>query len=129
VRDWPEAIRALDRAALPKRDLPLAKRVLWTRAYDEFRLTSDLNVLKNAIAQEAGATPPLDGECIARSQFEIAMLERDFDAAKRWLAEIPADLSHEAAHPNISPHTAAFHRALLLAARGAGEALRRSWRR
>jgi eukaryotic-like serine/threonine-protein kinase len=121
VRDWPEAIRALDRAALPKRDVPLAARVGWTRANDEFRLTGDLNVLKNALAREAAATPPLDAACIARSQFEIAMFERDFESAGRWLADIPAELGHDAAHPNISPHTAAFHRALLLAARGGDE--------
>ena len=86
VRNWPEAVRARDhvRTLLPPNDL--GKGLSFGRAWDEFRMTGDIDSLKKLIAK-----PPagVAWEEIILLRYQVAVLERDYPAAQRFLSEIP----------------------------------------
>ncbi len=109
VRQWPEAIRTIDRM---RALLPGEYRFEGWRAMAEFRMTGVLDPLKKIVAQPPAGTPP---EALNRWRYDIAMLERDYPAAERFLREIPA-----ATFQPIEGDTPKLvHEALLAVARGA----------
>lgn len=124
LRDWPGALQTAERIAVVRSDAAAAARLAWVRANDEFRLSADIDVLKRALASEQHTPSPLPPDSLARSRFEIAMLERDHAAAESALA----DFAPAASYVSLSPHTKLFHQALVRVARSddpaaAGEAL------
>ncbi len=115
LRQWPEAIHASDRLqAVSTGERPRAGGP-WPRAQDEFNLTGDLAPLKKAVA-EAHVNGLDRSPYAAMARHEIAVLERDFTAAARFLAEVPAN-EMETAYP-FSSHRKIVHEALLAAAQG-----------
>jgi TolB-like protein/DNA-binding winged helix-turn-helix (wHTH) protein/Flp pilus assembly protein TadD len=112
VRDWPEASRAFDRLrALQPNDPTLRSES--ARAHYEFRRTGDIEVLKKANAVDARGTE-VDPESLNVWLYHTAILERDFTAAERLLALVPAQRWDFpwGAHPK------AVQEALLAVARG-----------
>jgi hypothetical protein len=116
MRNWPEAIRALDRRSvtLPKGDYPLA----WERAQDEFHLSGEISVLERALAQEIAAHPAARTVWLRFGSYSTAMLKRDYAAAAEHLDAISqTELDKlQFAGPK------SFHEALLLVARSADPA-------
>jgi len=110
VRNWPEALRARDhvRTLLPPNDP--GKRLSWGRAWDEFRMTGDIDSLKKLIAK-----PPagVAWEEIILLRYQVAVLERDYPAAQRFLSEIPPKVFGSWKHPK------SVEEASLAVARGA----------
>ncbi|MFL6530816.1 MAG: protein kinase domain-containing protein [Chthoniobacterales bacterium] len=112
ARDWKQAIEALDRRTIAfSGNNSVTSASAWFRASDEFRMSGDIEVLKQALAsdEERFKTEPewLNGE-----RFEIAMFERDYERAAHVLSEMPAERS-------VLPHGTLFQEALLAIARGA----------
>jgi TolB-like protein/class 3 adenylate cyclase/predicted Zn-dependent protease len=100
VRNWAEAIRLQTQT---RAMLPDPKPFAWGIATAKFRMTSVLDPLKEAIAEASLGTRPQDVETVKMARFEVAMFERDYPAAERYLSELspePADawqkLMHEA---------------------------------
>jgi serine/threonine-protein kinase len=117
VRNWPEVTRTLERA---KAVLPSDEhRYFWWFAYNEFRRTGVLDPLKKAIAEAPKSVPPGD---LSLARCELAMLERDFSAAERFLRETP-----EAVFDNWTgvrlPPPKVMEEALLAIARGGDPAM------
>jgi tetratricopeptide (TPR) repeat protein len=87
VRNWPEALRTRDQA---KSLLPLndrGKGLSYGRAWDEFRMAGNIDSLKKLI------TDPLSGlgpEELNLVRYQVAVLERDYPAAERFLGEVPS---------------------------------------
>ena len=117
VRDWAGAVQTLDRVAAVESEAPTTIRLHWIRANDEFRRSGNIDVLKRALDVEAAATPPLAPEWLARSRFDVAMLERDYARAAAALAEFAAD-APGSDYQHLWPHTKQFHESLLRVARG-----------
>jgi TolB-like protein/Flp pilus assembly protein TadD len=90
VRNWPEALRTGDRM---KALFPSVTD--WSRDWEEFRMTGVIDPLKKIIAETPGGTPL---ERFGR-HYEVAMLERDYSAADRYLKEIPAAEFGDWTHP------------------------------
>jgi tetratricopeptide (TPR) repeat protein len=89
VRNWPEAARTADRInAL----LPETKQTPWIPPYFEFRVNGrkDFDLLKKSVADRPDGTPPGDLSLVGRARYEVAMLERDYAAAERYLRETEA---------------------------------------
>ncbi|MBA3385406.1 MAG: hypothetical protein H0T95_02075, partial [Chthoniobacterales bacterium] len=110
VRQWPQWIRMVDRMSA----LVLGEyRLQPIRVWAEFRMTGVLDPWKKMVAQPAAGTPP---EALNMEQYQLAMLERDYPAAERFLREIPAKLL-----PNdiIVADSKLMNEALLAVARGA----------
>ena len=121
LRDWPEALQSRDRWAIVGQPNESGS-FRWSRAQVEFRLTGDLQVLQNAIAEQLNASPPRDLPWLSIARFEAAMLERNYDDAERFLAAAPSHtVDHPVANPFAVPRpasTKSFHEALLAVARG-----------
>ena len=115
VRDWPGGLRTLDRMRALLPDDPTIQSAS-RRALDEFHLTGDINVLKAAHAADKAAGV-LKGGQLEFWQFRTAMLERDYAAAERFLAEIPAQF-----YENNFNYRKSMQVALLAVARGADRA-------
>ncbi|MFN2508540.1 MAG: protein kinase [Chthoniobacterales bacterium] len=114
VRQWPEAIRMVDRLSAL---VPGDYRLQPVRVWGEFRRTGVLDAWKKMVAQPAAGTPP---EALNMERYQLAMLERDYPAAERFLREIPAE-----ALPNygfIVAGSKLLNEALLALARG-GDAI------
>lgn len=109
VRNWPEGIRMQreTRAMLPD-----PKPFPWGIATAEFRMTGVLDPLKAIAEATALGTRPQDVESVRRARFEVAMFERDYPAAERYLKEIAADSFDPTLPKSLSE-------ALLAVARGA----------
>jgi len=100
VRDWPEAMRAHDRLfALQTTDRPLRFRS--RRAHDEFRMTGNIDFLRDANAADANAASDVDRDRLNDCLLQTAVLERDYAAAERCLALISADFYDEEPHPKV----------------------------
>src|SRR4030095_4043325 len=110
VRNWPEALRARDhvRTLLPPNDL--GKGLSFGRAWDEFRMTGDIDSLKKLIAK-----PPagVAWEEIILLRYQVGVLKRDYPAAQRFLSEIPPKVFEQWKHPK------SVEEASLAVARGA----------
>ena len=124
LRDWPEAVRTLDRFAAFRPNDP-SRPVAWRRAQDEFRRTGDIETLKHAIAREVEARAPSYPEWLHVARYETAILERDYPAAARFLAAASSEALEQAAWPNPSPHLKIFHDALLAVATSRDDAATR----
>ena len=113
VRDWPEAIRTYDRVRALQPNNPAFRFESW-RAQDEFRMTGDIGMLRKANANDIKAGAEIDQGRLNVWLYQTAILERDFAAAERFLAQAPAPLfvTAGAAHPKI------VHEAFLAVARG-----------
>ncbi|MEO7724571.1 MAG: hypothetical protein ABIU29_07775, partial [Chthoniobacterales bacterium] len=118
VRDWPEAMQSFDRyeALVPPEQI-----CSWhgRRAHDEFRLSGEINILKNLVAREADARPPASLDWLNFARYEIAMLERDYAEAARFLTPVPAESFREERYL-MDGHSKPFHEALLAVARNTG---------
>src|SRR5206468_11054829 len=95
-----------------RRVLFRSKRLSWGRAWDEFRMTGDIDSLKKLIA-----TPPagVAWEEIILLRYQVAVLERDYPAAQRFLSEIPPKVLGSWKHPK------SVEEASLAVARGADQ--------
>ena len=117
LRQWPEAIQSWEeRHILARVDPSAASR--WGVANDEFRLTGDIGVLKKAIVQDgtAGVRP----EQVSYERFVVAMLERDYSAATKFLAEVPPKFLGD--QTDVPSHPKAFQAVLLAMASNADPA-------
>jgi TolB-like protein/Flp pilus assembly protein TadD len=114
VRDWPEAERTGERvrAILPG----LRRHGIYARAWDEFRRTGKLDLLKEELARAPIGVEGDQSEIDKSFQFELAILERDFVTAERLLRELPAKAFED------EPHPKAMYEALLAVARGGDRA-------
>ena len=125
LRDWREALYASDRWAIVRRPND-SSSFPWDRAQVEFRLTGDLQVLHNAIAEQLNASPPRDLPWLNLARFETAMLERNYDDAERFLAAVPSQTFDAWVASDFPvagrPDAKAFHQALLAVARGSDAA-------
>lgn len=127
VRDWKEAMVALDRRLIvtsPSSFSPFVSP--WRRANDEFRLTGAIEALKQALAKEE-QMPGVPLDWLNYERFEIAMFKRDFTGAAHFLSEIPAAAFE---YPmgvvfDIAGHSKVFREALLAVASGAESAERK----
>ena len=111
VRDWAEAIRLQTQT---RAMLPDPKPFAWGIATAKFRMTGVLDPLKKAIAEADLGTRPQDVDLVKQARFEVAMFERDYAAAERYLRELPAE------PPDGWPKS--MHEAFLAVARGADPA-------
>jgi TolB-like protein/DNA-binding winged helix-turn-helix (wHTH) protein/Flp pilus assembly protein TadD len=113
VRDWPEATRTFDRIRALQPNDPALRFESW-RAQYEFQRTGDLGVLKKANEIDAGHGAETSPERLNFWLYQTAALERDYAAAERFLAPVPAPFfdGSGAAQPKI------VHEALLQVARG-----------
>ncbi|MFN2508353.1 MAG: protein kinase [Chthoniobacterales bacterium] len=111
VRDWPEAIRLQTQT---RAMLPDPKPFPWGIATAQFRMTGVLDPLKKAIAEAALGTRPQDEIAVKMARFEVAMFERDYPAADRYLKEIPSEAA--------AADWTLLQEALLMVARGADSA-------
>ncbi len=87
VRNWPEALRTRDQA---KSLLPLndrGKRLSYGRAWDEFRMAGNIDSLKELITNPLSGLGPEDLNLV---RYQVAVLERDYPAAERFLGEVPS---------------------------------------
>ncbi len=122
VRDWRNAIDALDRRTIVSPNGSELSASRWGRANDAFRLSGDINALKEGLAQEehspAAIIPP---ERLNYERFEIAMLERDFTRARESLSKIPPDsfVPSNLFLSEVAGHQKPFYEALLAVASGA----------
>jgi len=85
VRNWPEADRVRQRI---RALIPSETGADWGRVWGKFRMTGSLDPIKKAIAETPAGT---DATAVHESQFQLAMLERDYPAAERFLRETPAE--------------------------------------
>ena len=116
VREWQQAIDALDRGlVVVKESEHLFFFSPWARANDEFRLTGNIDVLKQAVAKEEGAG--IEPDRLKWESFQIAMFTRDFATATRLFPEIQTKTFHE--FGGFVDHGKPFLEALLADARGA----------
>ncbi len=99
VRDWPEAERTGERVRVI---VPGPQRHgIYHRAWDEVLRTGKLDPLKQELARSPKG-PDGDQSEIHRSfQFDLALLERDFDAAEQLLRELPATSFEGEPHPKV----------------------------
>ena len=113
VRDWPEAIRTHDRIRALQPNDPGLMFESW-RAQYEFLRTGDLSVLKKANEIDARPGSEMDPERLNFWLYQSAVLGRDYAAAERHLAHVPAKFfsASGAAHPKT------VHEALLQVAKG-----------
>ena len=113
VRDWPNAAQAQDRRAILSGHHTFVSK--WSRAGDEFRLRANLQVLRDAIAEEArdGTVPP---EQLEAERFETAMLARDYAMAAHYLAKLPAEAQSADTFFSVTPRPKIFREALLAVA-------------
>lgn len=110
VRDWPEALQTFDRVAALGRD-DSTHGWWWSRANDEFQLTGDINALKKAITKKADGPPSVSSGWLNQARYEMAMLERDYTEAARFLAAVPPETFREVS--GWYGHSKAFDRALV----------------
>ncbi|MEP7072484.1 MAG: hypothetical protein ABI839_08860, partial [Verrucomicrobiota bacterium] len=108
VRQWGEAIRTVDRL---RALLPSDYQLQEGRAWGEFRMTGLLDPLKKLGVQPAAGTAPEVG-------YQLAMLERDYPVAERFLREMPAGAPNDLTVFNSK----SINEALLAVARGADAA-------
>ena len=114
VRDWPQAIYARDRRVVVTGGQGVLVFSRWRRANDEFQLSGSLDVLKAAVAdEEKRAGAPYLAEQLNFARFEIAMLERDYPAAARFLAPIPPEAFTNDALFMFAGHDKSFYEAVL----------------
>jgi tetratricopeptide (TPR) repeat protein len=123
VRDWPEAVRALDRldVLLPTER---ADRRRWGRATVDFQLNGNLDALKRVLAEYDNAEPSRLPEWVNAARYEVAMLERDYGGAERLLTQVTQKGLDEANLPTVETHLKSFHEALLSVASGTDAAAR-----
>ena len=114
VRDWPEALHSSNRNAALGPGEPTDDK-WWCRANDEFRLSNDINALKKAVAEHAPDRASVNPDWLNGARYEIAMLERDYIEAARFLSAIPLKTFSEAVDLGYG-HSKAFHEALLAVA-------------
>jgi tetratricopeptide (TPR) repeat protein len=121
VRDWPDATEALDRRVVVTTGKPSWSGVTsaWSRANDEFRRTSDINALKQGLAQEEGQTAPdTPADRLDYERFEIAMFERNYISAAQFLGTISPEVFERSGDRfgETGPHAKPFYEALLAVA-------------
>src|SRR2546423_1655844 len=78
VRQWSDAIRAFERL---RAIMPSSHRPYWAQPWAEFHLHGVIDPLKKAVEQAPSTTPPAWKTMM---RYQIAMLERDYDAAERF---------------------------------------------
>jgi tetratricopeptide (TPR) repeat protein len=110
TRHWREAMQTFDRCVALGGDQRLPNE-RWRRANDEFQMTGDIRVLKNAIG-ESHAT---GGDWRDLARFQTAMLERDYPAAARSLAAVPPT-AYRALPLFLRVYPRAYYEALLAVA-------------
>jgi tetratricopeptide (TPR) repeat protein len=119
VRDWRQAIDALDRFGVVFNQRHYAF-LPWCRANDEFRMSGDIDILKAALKkdEEQPEADPLGLNC---ERYELAILTRDYTRAAQFLQEIPPEKFHDLDGPVSGRvfHGKPFYEALLAVARGA----------
>jgi serine/threonine protein kinase/tetratricopeptide (TPR) repeat protein len=117
VRDWPEAMQSFDQyqAIVPREGL-----CSWhgRRAHDEFQLSGDISVLKNFVTREAEARPLESRDALNFTQYEIAMFERNYAEAARFLGAVPAESLRDRSR-EAGGHSKVFHEAVLAVASNA----------
>jgi tetratricopeptide (TPR) repeat protein len=114
VRDWPAAMRSLDRRGVLRPNEQA--KLLWLRGNDEFRRTSDINALKGAVAEAERIAA--DARWLNAARYEVAMLARDYEAAAKFLEIVSPEDLDEATRAGSAAHLKVFHEALLAVARG-----------
>jgi tetratricopeptide (TPR) repeat protein len=92
MRNWPEAIRALDRRRLawPDEDYP-GYSAAWERTRDQFYITGDLSVLERAVVEAIAAHPTDRPVWLRFAVYSTAMLKRDYVTAAESLAHLSQD--------------------------------------
>jgi len=115
ARDWPAALQSFDRKNAVGPEELFDKDWWWCRENDEFRLTGDINVLKKALAEDAGDRAHRGNTWRKVGRYDTAMLERDYTAAARFLSAVPTTKFNEAIEQGYG-HSKAFHEALLAVA-------------
>ena len=87
VRNWQEALRTRDQAnsLLPLNDPE--KGLSWGHAWDEFRMAGNIDSLKKLITNPLSGLGPEDLNLV---RYQVAVLERDYPAAERFLGEVPS---------------------------------------
>ncbi len=118
LRMWPAAIQASEERRILAGDGCAASQ--WSVANDEFQLTGDIGVLKKAISQDATAAVPPG--MLSYERFAIAMLERDYPTAAKYLAEVPPTLLSD--QTGVWTHPKAFQAVLLAVASNANSAIK-----
>jgi TolB-like protein/DNA-binding winged helix-turn-helix (wHTH) protein/tetratricopeptide (TPR) repeat protein len=116
MRNWPEAVRALDRRRLawPEENYPQYSPE-WDRARDQFCLTADISILDRALA--GASSHATDRPLWLRfAIYSTAMLKRDYATA----AESLATLSQKDLEEFDNTSLLSFELAFLLAARDPG---------
>ncbi|CAN5579231.1 hypothetical protein BH20VER1_BH20VER1_02390 [soil metagenome] len=119
VRDWPEAIRALDRYDVLVPHERRAGRRRWHRANLEFQLNGDIGILKRVLAGQEAAHPSGHPEWLTAAHYEVATLERDYSGAAQLLASMTQGGFEEAILPRGLRAPKSFEGALLAFASGA----------
>jgi tetratricopeptide (TPR) repeat protein len=110
VRQWADAIRACERfRAVTAAD----HRFLRSQPWVEFRMHGVLDPLKKALEQAPSTTP---SAWLTMARYQIAMLERDYAAAQRFLRDIPPETFHDLP---LTAEPKSVNEALLAVARGA----------
>ena len=87
VRNWAEGIRTRSRI---RAELPDPKPFPWGITFAEFRRTGVLDPLKKLIAEVPPGEGPDELNTLRLARYHVAMLERNYAAAERFLREIPA---------------------------------------
>ncbi|MEO5753383.1 MAG: tetratricopeptide repeat protein, partial [Chthoniobacterales bacterium] len=87
VRNWAEGIRTRSRI---RAELPDPKPFPWGITVADFRRTGVLDPLKKLIAEVPPGEGPEELTTLRWGRYHVAMLERNYAAAERFLREIPA---------------------------------------
>lgn len=106
VREWPEALHTFDRLVALAPDIERCGR-----ANDEFRMSGDINVLKKAIADSGQSGGPAKQDWPDVMRYELAVFERDYAEAARYLSALPEKAFLQGDEP--APHSKAVHEAFL----------------
>ncbi|CAN5503260.1 hypothetical protein BH20VER1_BH20VER1_18470 [soil metagenome] len=110
VRNWPAMVENQLRL---RAELPDPKPFPWGIATGQFRMSGVLDPLKKVVTEAPLGTRPGQLESLKMARVELAMFERDYGAAERYLKEAPEEY-------NGIPKT--MRAALLAVARGADAA-------
>jgi tetratricopeptide (TPR) repeat protein len=109
LHDWPEAIRARERAVALAPDSVNAKVV---RAYLDFWSEGSTAALKKVLAEIPAGIDPAG--LVTRARWDLAMIQRDYTAADQALTSCPLDVFQS----NGLPTPKSFFRGCTALARG-----------
>lgn len=120
LREWQQAVDAVDQRAVFA-DNSVQFVSAWARRNDEFRLTGNLEALKQAVNDDARPNSGMPAALVNFEQYEIAMFERDYDRASQFLDAIPPAAFREQLNA-MAGHLKETHQAFIAAARNADAA-------